>query len=232
MIQRIINKIKMLYYKSSSDRYIAYLRSKGISIGYGTKLRPKSTHIDLSRPSLVSIGSDCYMNENFTILTHDWVTRVFIRSGFDFIPSSGSVTIGDNVSFGQNVMILKGVTIGDNTFIGAGSIVTKNIPSNSIAVGIPCKVLMSLEEYYEKRLKIYENEAIEYARSIETRFHRNPIPADFWEEFPLFVSGNEIDKYPDIPIKKQLGPTLEKYINTHKAKYNSFEDFLRVVHNK
>lgn len=84
------------------------------------------------------------MNRNFVLLTHDWVTKVFIESGREFLPSSGRVRIGNNVSFGQNVMILKGVTIGDNCFIGAGSIVTKDIPANSIAVGIPCRVVMSL----------------------------------------------------------------------------------------
>ena len=54
------------------------------------------------------------MNVGFTLLTHDWVTKVFIQSGREFLPSSGRVTIGNNVSFGQNVMILKGVSIGDN----------------------------------------------------------------------------------------------------------------------
>lgn len=229
MIKRMCHKIAMLYYKSSSERYIAYLRLKGIAIGRGTMMRPKSTEIDLSRPSLVSIGNDCYMNENFTLLTHDWVTRVFIRSGLDFIPSSGPVKIGNNVNFGQNVMVLRGVTIGDNTFVGAGSIVTKDIPANSIAVGVPCKVIMSLEEYYQKRLTIYEREAFDYVRSIQERFNRQPVAADFWEEFPLFVNGNEVEKYPEIPIRRQLGPAYERYVKNHTAKYGSFEEFLKIA---
>ena len=64
--------------------------------------------------------------------------------GKGFINSSGCVTIGDNVSFGQNVIVLKGVTIGDNCFIGAGSVVTKDIPANSVAVEAPCKVIMTI----------------------------------------------------------------------------------------
>lgn len=229
MFKRLFRKLSMLYYKSSSDRYIAYLRSKGIHIGTGTMLRPKTIEIDLTRPSLVTIGNDCYMNENFTLLTHDWVTRVFLYSGLDFIPSSGRVKIGNNVSFGQNVMVLKGVSIGDNSFVGAGSIVTKDIPSNSIAVGIPCRVIMSLEDYYRKRIAVCESEAMDYARSIKERFQRNPAPADFYEEFPLFVDGNDVDKYPEIPIRKQLGPAYERYVNSHKAKYKSFEDFIEAA---
>ena len=55
------------------------------------------------------------------------------------------ITVGDNVWFGGNVVVMPGVTIGDNTIIGAGSVVTKNIPSNVIAVGNPCKVMKKNE---------------------------------------------------------------------------------------
>lgn len=51
------------------------------------------------------------------------------------------VVIEDNVWIGMNCIILKGVTIGKNSIIGAGSVVTKNIPANSIAAGVPCKVI-------------------------------------------------------------------------------------------
>ena len=54
------------------------------------------------------------------------------------------VTIGNNVWIGAQACILPGVTIGDNTVIGAGSVVTKDIPANSLAVGNPCKVIRSI----------------------------------------------------------------------------------------
>lgn len=221
----IIKKKKYIALQSS-DGFCKWLKNNGIAVGGGTRFDPKTTLVDLTRPSLVTIGSNCYFNSYFTLLTHDWVTKVFIQSGRDFLPSSGRVTIGDNVSTGRNVTVLKGVTIGDNCFIGAGSIVTKDIPSNSIAVGAPCKVIMSLEDYYQKRQERYESEALEYARSIVDRYGRKPIPADFWEEFPLFVSGNEIEDYPDIPIRRQLGPSLTGYIENHHAKYSSFNAFI------
>lgn len=192
----------------------------------GVHFNPRSTLIDITRPSLVTIGDNCYFNSNFTILTHDYVAKVFIESGRDFLPSSGRVTIGNNVSTGRGVTILKGVTIGDNVFIAAGSIVTKDIPSNSIVAGAPCKVIMSLDDYYQKRQREHEKEALEYARSIRERYGREPKPEDFWEEFPLFVSGNEIEKYPQIPIRFQLGPSYERFVKEHKAKYKSFEDFV------
>lgn len=229
IIERVINKLAYMRSMYSSNNYIKYLRSKGVIIGEGTHIRQRSCFIDLSRPSLVKIGSKVLINENFTLLTHDFVSGVFINNGRNFVNSSGRVTIGNNVRFGHNVMVLKGVTIGDNCFIGAGSIVTHDIPANSIAVGTPCKVVMSLEDYYQKRLLKGESEALDYARSIQERFNRRPIPSDFWEEFIWFVSGNEIDRYPEIPIRRQLGPALEYYQANHIAKYKSFDDFLHAA---
>lgn len=54
------------------------------------------------------------------------------------------IYIGNNVFIGMNCMIMKGVTIGDNAIIGAGSIVTKDIPANCVAVGNPCKIIRKI----------------------------------------------------------------------------------------
>ncbi len=219
-----------MYRLRSSESYIDYLRKRGIEIGSGTYIQsPKTTDIDDTRPSLVSIGKNCFINKYFEIHTHDWVSHVFLHSGRDMINSSGRVTIGDNVAFGRHVMVLKGVTIGDNCFIGAGSIVSKDIPANSVAVGAPARVVMSLDEYYDKRMRVSESEAFDYARSITERFNRRPTPSDFWEEFPLFVNGKDVEHYPEIPIKRQLGPMYAHYVENHKAKYKSFEEFLKAA---
>lgn len=226
----LLTRIRRFWAKRSSRSFVRYLTDNHIDIAESVIIQnPRSCKIDLTRPSLVHIGENCFINDQFTLLTHDYVSGAFIQCGMSFLNSSGGVVIGNNVNFGQNVMVLKGVTIGDNCFIGAGSIVTKDIPANSIAVGAPCKVVMTIEEYYQKRLAKSEEEALEYARSIQERFNRRPVPADFWEEFIWFVSGDEIENYPEIPIRKQLGPTYETYRATHKAKYNSFEAFLQAA---
>ena len=54
------------------------------------------------------------------------------------------ITVGNNVWIGGNVCVLPGVTIGDNVVIGAGSVVNKDIPSNAVAVGNPCKVIKEI----------------------------------------------------------------------------------------
>ena len=66
------------------------------------------------------------------------------------------ITVGDNVWFGMNVCVLPGVKIGNNSIIGAGSVVTKDIPDNVIAVGNPCRVLRSITEEDKKKYKLYE----------------------------------------------------------------------------
>ena len=68
------------------------------------------------------------------------------------------VHIGKNCWIGAGVLIVPGITIGDNVVVGAGSVVTKDIPSNVVAVGNPCRVLREVGEhdriYYFKDRKI------------------------------------------------------------------------------
>ncbi|CAL2076370.1 DapH/DapD/GlmU-related protein [Tenacibaculum sp. 190524A02b] len=70
------------------------------------------------------------------------------------------ITIGNNVWIGANVTVLPEITIGDNVIIGANSLVNKDIPSNAIAVGNPCKVIKTKSPYKEDLSKIKFNRKI------------------------------------------------------------------------
>ena len=59
----------------------------------------------------------------------------------------GKIFVGNNVHIGTNAIIMPGVTIGNNVVIGCGAIVTKDVPENSVAVGIPAKVIEGLDDY-------------------------------------------------------------------------------------
>ena len=221
-------KIGYLYYRWDEKTYEKFLRKKGIKIGENTYWGDvKTINIDTSRPSLVEIGNNVRIDTGMTILTHDFPTWVFRQVYNDFVSSSGKVCIGDNVYCAQNVTILKNVTIGNNCIIGFGSIVTKDIPPNSVVVGQPAKVISTLDEYYLKCKERVVEDAFSYAKSIEERFNRSPKIADFWEEFPLFMNGNELDKR--LPIKKQLGSAYNHYLNNHKATFKDFDDFLEKI---
>lgn len=213
----------------STKHLTKYLRKQGAIIGDNLIIMDLfvSRCIDQTRPTLVEIGSNVFMNDNFRLLTHDYVSFVFKNLYGDFLPSSGKVKIGNNVAFGINCTVLKGVTIGDNCFIAAGSIVTKDIPSGSIAAGIPAKVICSLEEYYQRRKTECIKEAKEYAQSISSRLHRSPTPDDFFEEFVLFIDKRNAKDFPTKIMKWQLGEFYTTWLETHKSEYNGFHDFLK-----
>lgn len=231
MFNKIYKSIKMRLAYRNTKSYTNYLRKNGVSIGKGLVIsgRISDREIDLTRPSLVTIGDNVSINRHFILMTHDFVSGVFLNKFSDFIPSSGAVTIGNNVRFGANCTVLKGVTIGDNCFIGAGSIVSNDIPDNSVANGNPCKVVCSIDTFYKMRQEACKPEAYLYAQSIVKRFGRQPVPADFREEFPLFVDSSNIDKYPEIPVKHQLQSAYDTWLENHVAPFRSFDEFLETA---
>ena len=90
----------------------------------------------------VTIGDDCFIGPNVSIYTACHSTDPVERNTRQ--EWAKPVTIGNNVWIGGSVTILPGVIIGDNVTIGAGSVVTRDIPPNTVAVGNPCKVVKSL----------------------------------------------------------------------------------------
>ena len=91
----------------------------------------------------VEFGENVFIGPNCSFCTPEHPIEAVARNeGKEY---AKSIKIGNNVWFGSNVVVLGGVTIGDNTVIGAGSVVTRNIPSNVIAIGNPCKILRNIE---------------------------------------------------------------------------------------
>lgn len=66
------------------------------------------------------------------------------------------ITVGNNVWIGAHSTVLAGVTIGDNAVIGAGSVVTRDIPANVVAVGVPCRVMREITEDAKTTYPTYE----------------------------------------------------------------------------
>lgn len=171
--ERLENKLKVYQYNllrpdETEKREKLILEILG-SAGENTSIEPPF-HCDYGKN--ISVGKNFYTNFNCTILD---VGRVVIGDNVMFAPNvsiytaghpihpdsrnSGyeygiAITIGDNVWLGGNVIINPGVTIGSNVVIGAGSVVTRDIPDNVIAVGSPCKVVREITEedrkYYFK----------------------------------------------------------------------------------
>lgn len=127
----------------------------------------------------VHFGRNVYANFNLTLVddTHIYVgdytmfgpNVVIATGGHPLLPElrekgyqyNASVRIGKNCWIGAGVIIVPGITVGDNVVIGAGSVVTKDIPSNVLAAGNPCRILREINEhdreYYFKDRKIDYN---------------------------------------------------------------------------
>lgn len=226
-IKRFLNNRKI---RKNSANYIKYLKSKGIKIGEDCYIfEPHDAQIDITRPELLEIGDHVFLHKGIRILTHDWGGWCYVFSNQQFIPSHGKIKIGSNVWFGENVCVCKGVTIGDNCIIGIGSVVTKSIPSNSVAVGVPARVVCTYEEYFEKRKKQFINEAVEYANAILDR-GREPQIEDFYDDYPAFVDGHNYMEY-DYPYKRVFknNGDFEIWKRTYKAPFDGFDQFMKYV---
>ena len=124
----------------------------------------------------ISVGDDFYANHNLIITDGAKVSfgnNVFIAPNCCFTTAEHAIdpeqrkagmeiakpiTIGNNVWIGAGSTILAGVTIGDHSVIGAGSVLTKSIPSNVVAVGVPCKVMRQITEEDKNRYPVYKGD--------------------------------------------------------------------------
>lgn len=153
----ILNRIlvKLGIKKSVDYNSIEFLRSRGVQIGENVNLI--NTTIDWSHGFLVSIGNRVTLT-GVKILTHDGSTQIPFG-----VSRVGKVAIGDEVFAGHGTIILPNVRIGSRVVVGAGSVVTKDIPDNSVAAGNPAKVIGTYDDFLKK-----------HAAQIETRpvYHR------------------------------------------------------------
>lgn len=130
---------------------VDFFRKQGATIGEGCELNCESLG---GEPYLITIGNHVRLNKGVQLITHDggvWVLRKYSKlPNAENIDKFGKITIGNNVHIGTNTIIMPGVTIGDNVIVGCMAVVTRDIPSNSVAVGIPARVIETIDEYESK----------------------------------------------------------------------------------
>ena len=127
--------------------------NKGMKIGKNCDFVSPGPNFG-SEPYLIEIGNNTTVSFDVAFVTHDAGTRVLRNLAANEKEKQtviyDKIVVGKNCFIGCRSTIVPGVKIGDNVIIGAGSIVNRDIPSNSVAAGVPCKVICSLEEYKEK----------------------------------------------------------------------------------
>ena len=146
MHMRVLKKIKrkLLMYL----RPIRYMECVGVNFQRETTFIYGKIEWG-TEPWLITLGKNVHITDGVRFETHDGGTLLF-RHKVPDLEITKPITIGDNVYIGNNVIVLPGVTIGNNTVIGAGAIVSRDIPDNSVAVGVPARVIKSTDEYFEK----------------------------------------------------------------------------------
>ncbi len=111
----------------------------------GKNFHAEKPRIDVSHCWLISIGDNVVLAPNVYLLAHDASTKAHL--GYTKI---GKISIGNNTFIGADVTVMPNVKIGNNCVIGTGSVVTKDVPDNTVYAGNPAKFICTLEDYLEK----------------------------------------------------------------------------------
>ena len=171
---RYITKLKM-YLIGNADKRTKLIVKKNLfrKVGKNFFFQPR---IIPDEPKLISFGDNVVVASGVTFVTHDVIDKVLNKMdlNFTFNYNCAPIEVGNNVFIGCNVTILPNIKIGNNVIVAAGSVVTKDVPSNSVVGGNPAKVISTFDEYVSTRKK--ENDKLLYPSS---NFEINEI----WNRF-------------------------------------------------
>ncbi|MCH1940704.1 acyltransferase [Holdemania massiliensis] len=105
-----------------------------------------------SEPYLITLRKNCRISGNVTLVNHDGDTWAFRHSDSKYsdVIKYGRIEVGEYSFVGTGSIIMPGVKIGKNCVIGAGSVITHDIPDETVAVGVPARPICSVGEYAGK----------------------------------------------------------------------------------
>lgn len=152
----------MMYAIPSAKKRTNWLKKKNVFYNMGNDCYYHTRDIP-AEPYLLSIHNNVRIAANVRFITHDTISLVI-----DNIPEYyqehgrmkyfiGSIEVFDNVMIGTNTTVLYNVKIGPNAIVAAGSVVTKDVPPNTVVGGNPARVICSFDEFVEKRYKVLEH---------------------------------------------------------------------------
>ena len=141
-------KVALIFDSEKRTKYIVkhhIFKSVGDNFFFQPRIIP-------SDPELIKFHNNVSVASNVTFINHDVAHTVLnnLNQGY-FDYNAGCIEVMDNVFIGSNSTILQNIKIGPNAIIAAGSVVTKDVPENSVVAGVPARVIGSFDEYVEKR---------------------------------------------------------------------------------
>ena len=168
--ERLLIQLRLLLIRNPLKRGM-YLQRKKVFKSFGDNVWYQPLKIP-TQPKLVKIGNGVKIATEVLFLEHDIIHMIFneTEATEKYKEYLGTIEIGDNTFIGARSIIMKNVKIGSNCIIGAGSVVTSDIPDGKIAVGVPAKVIGtvdSLKKKYElyskkmKKLDLHDDNTIE-----------------------------------------------------------------------
>lgn len=137
-----------------SKKRTKYIIKKKIfkSVGDNFFFQPRFIPSD---PELIKFHNNVTVASGVTFINHDLIHNVMKNVNNDWYDYySGCIEIMDNVFIGSNSTILPNVKIGPNVIVAAGSVITKDVPSNSVVAGVPAKVIGTFDDYMNKRKQV------------------------------------------------------------------------------
>lgn len=191
MNERYLLMLRMLFIRSPMKR-ARYMKKKGVFRSMGDRVMITPLKVPLySR--LISIGSNVWIASGVEFITHD--VAHYMLNGLrnpeepEFEEKAGCIEIGDNVFIGADTQILYDVKVGNNVIIAAGSVINKDVPSNSVVGGGPARVLGTFDDFVHKRRNLHTVNAVCNAKQSVSK----ECEEELWAAFRLRHSEKQQD---------------------------------------
>ena len=139
---------KLILFFIAIVNHVGYAKLIGVNMGKNIHIYGNPFSMFGSEPWCITLGNNVHITHEVSFVTHDGGTLLF-RDKIPDLEITKPIIVGDNVYIGIKSIILPGVKIGNNCIIAAGSVVSKDVPDNSVVGGVPARFIKTTDAYLE-----------------------------------------------------------------------------------